>query len=79
MKFIEEKLGCSANIIGHGAWDMEQGHEHEEVACKSRSSLTELAMLSKLLDTADDTAIYEITGYAQCGISNIKIRISSSN
>ena len=55
MEFIEGKLGCSPNIIG-------SNRRSPMAPCHSSNQLTELATLSNLLDEADDTAIYELTG-----------------
>ena len=56
MKFIEDKLGCSPNTMGR---------DHESAAhatCDSGDHLTKLANLSRLLDEADDTGIFDLTG-----------------
>ena len=55
MEFIEDKLGCSPNIIG-------SNRRSPKAPCHSSDHLTEMAKLSRWLDEADDTAIYEMTG-----------------
>ena len=55
VEFIENKLGCSPNIIG-------SNRRSPRAPCYSSDHLAELAKLSRWLDEADDTAIYEMTG-----------------
>ena len=55
VNFIEDKLGCSPNIIGSNT-------RSPKAPCRSSDQLTEMARLSRWLDEADDTAIYEMTG-----------------
>ena len=55
VEFIEDQLGCSPNIIG-------SNKKSPRLPCETTSQLTEMAKLSRSLDEADDTAIYEMTG-----------------
>ena len=55
MEYIEDKLGCSPNIIGSNT-------RSPKAPCHSNDQLTEMAKLSRWLDEADDTAIFEMTG-----------------
>ena len=55
-KFIEDELGCSPDVLG-------SNRGSTKAPCHSTSQMTELAKLSKRLDEADDTDIYEMTGY----------------
>ena len=56
MKFIEAKLGCSPNTMGrdHGS--------AAHATCDSGDHMTKLANISRLLDEADDTGIFDLTG-----------------
>ena len=54
VEYIESKLGCSPNIIG--------SNKRSPVGpCRTSGQLAQLAELSRKLDEADDTAIYEMT------------------
>ena len=56
MKFIKAKLGCSPNTMGrdHGS--------AAHATCDSGDHMTKLANISRLLDEADDTGIFDLTG-----------------
>ena len=56
VEYIESKLGCSPNIIG-------SNKRSPMGPCRTSEQLAELAELSRKLDEADDTAIYEMTRY----------------
>ena len=56
VEYIESKLGCSPNIIG-------SNKRSPMGPCRTSGQLAELAELSRKLDEADDTAIYEMTRY----------------
>ena len=55
VEYIEDQLGCSPNIIG-------SNEKSRKLPCETANQLTEMAKLSRSLDEADDTAIYEMTG-----------------
>ena len=55
VNYIEEELGCSPNIMGSDS-------KSRKLPCETTSQLSEMAKLSRSLDEADDTAIYDMTG-----------------
>ena len=63
MDYIEDQLGCSANIIG-------SDKKSQKLPCETTNQLNEMAKLSRSLDEADDSAIYEITGDGQLESQN---------
>ena len=64
VEFIESRLGCSPNIIG--------SNKRSPVGpCRTSGQLAELAGLSRSLDEADDTAIYNMTGYEALVTTNL--------
>ena len=65
VEYIESKLGCSPSIIG-------SNKRSPMGPCRTSGQLAKLAELSRSLDEADDTAIYEETRYevlAECNLS----------
>ena len=61
--YIEDQLGCSPNIMG-------SNRRSRKLPCETTNQLAEMAKLSRSLDEADDTAIYEVTGDGWMEIPN---------
>ena len=64
VEYIESKLGCSPSIIG-------SNKRSPMGPCRTSGQLAELAELSRKLDEADDTAIYDMTRYEVLAESNL--------